>query len=151
MSTEKVPGVKTEKDIIERYQLLNQKVRGSLEDFYNHFIGLRLIAEGDDWQRENALMLLEQQPSEKERPAFPLFEDRQNFRTRIFESLENNDGIFSQHDSEHLQELDQLLNYADEKAKAHQLTQEVAQRIYNLLIPFLYGRENRRKIKGAQQ
>ena len=53
--TNKLIHVSPIEEIEHRYKCLYQSVQRRLTDHYNHWLGLHLVAYGDDWQRERML------------------------------------------------------------------------------------------------
>lgn len=126
--------------IIASYQKLNEKVKWQLADFYNHFLGLRMLAYGEDWQREFVLQQIQDSIQRHEAP-FKTFAYRAHLDESIQESLSKKDGEFTHADLDHVARLNRMLAYANQLANGGRLTQEVTRDIYDMLIPFLYGKQ----------
>ena len=134
----------SQEDIIDSYQGLNEKVKLQLADFYNHFLGLRMIAYGKDWQREFIFQQIQDSIYRHEAP-FKTFFYRDHLDEIIKESLEKQDGEFAQIDLEHISKLNKMLEYTNQLANSKRLTRGVAKDIYDALIPYLYGRPSSKK------
>jgi hypothetical protein len=146
MNERKIKGTRTEGEVIERYPRLHQKFKNNLTDVYNFYLGLRLCAYGEDWQRDYALEGIARTLRDGQKP-FPLCMG--NIDERIRDSVASEDGIFSQLDLEHLTELENLVGFLNERGS--ELGVEEAQEAYDLLIPYLYGRVCEEKVQGNER
>ncbi len=132
--TNPIPNVSTLEEIENRYETLNLKIQRRLTDHYNHWLGLHLIAYGDDWQREDALGRIKYRVNNG-RSAFPVTPTRDDFVKRERDK-------FSEGDITHLRELQELRNYANLQVD-NEIPREGAQLIYNHLVIMLYGNRGR--------
>ena len=130
--------VRTVNQVISRYPQLTVKLKRNLTDFYNGFVGLTSIAYGNEDQREFALQIVRDRISRGDKP-FP--EDP--LTSRVREELEKGQSGFAQIDLEHITEITSLVQGINVAATAGKLTQPLAQRAYEILIPYLYGRNAR--------
>lgn len=124
-------------EIEQRYENLHQRVQRRLTDHYNHWLGLHLVAYGDDWQREDALGRVNDRISNG-RPAFPVTPTIEDFVKKVRVK-------FSETDVVHLRELRELRDYANQQAQRGILRDE-AQLIYDSLVVMLYGSHGRNLI-----
>src|SRR3989338_10025351 len=107
--TNSIPKVSPIEDIEQRYENLHQHVQRRLTDHYNHWLGLHLVAYGDDWQREDALGRIHDRISNG-RSAFPVTPSIDDFVKRERDK-------FSEADRVHLRELQELRDYANQQAE----------------------------------
>lgn len=132
--TNPIPNVSTLEEIENRYETLNLKIQRRLTDHYNKWLGLHLIAYGDDWQREDALGRVNGRINDG-RSAFP--------RTPTIDDFIKRDrDKFSPQDRTHLRELQNLCDYANQQAESG-IPREGAQLIYKHLVVMLYGSHGR--------
>lgn len=130
----------SKEEIALRYQQLNPNVQSMLTDYYNLWLGLRLVADGNDNQREYGLASITAQIKEGREPfGQPVIYDR--IIKEMNESLERKDDKYTEKDRTHLSELEELVNYANTSAKENKLYRETAKDIYSTLLVFLYGQE----------
>ena len=127
---------RTPEEIIARYPSLTPKVRANLTDFYNHFLGLQLIAYGKNSQQAMEIKDIRHDIS---RGKEPFVEDplASYYRNEI------NSGrvVLTPSDLEHITELTDLIHSLNIAAKSRALNQKTARKAYDLLIPYLYGRK----------
>src|SRR3989344_2999857 len=136
-----IPNVSTINEIEQRYEHLHQRVQRRLTDHYNHWLGLHLVAYGNDWQREDALGRINDRISNG-KPAFPVTPTIDDFVKR-----ERNK--FSESDRIHLRELQSLRDYANEQA-GRGIPRNEAQLIYDHLVILLYGSHGRSLIMSRK-
>ena len=132
-----IPNVSTINEIEQRYENLHQRVQRRLTDHYNHWLGLHLVAYGDDWQREDALGRINSRIKEG-RSAFPKTPTIDDFVKR-----ERNK--FSESDRVDLRELQELRNYANQQSQKG-IPRDEAQLIYDHLVIMLYGSHGKKLI-----
>ena len=125
----KIPGVSPVEEIECRYETLHQSVQRRLTDHYNKWLGLELIAYGDDWQRDDALGRINDRVSSG-RTAFPF--------TPTLDDFIRDRNQFSEVNKTHLRDLQNLRDYANQQAERG-IQREEAQLIYNYLVIMLYG------------
>jgi len=135
--TNSIPKVSPIEDIEQRYENLHQHVQRRLTDHYNHWLGLHLVAYGDDWQREDALGRIHDRISNG-RSAFPVTPSIDDFVKRERDK-------FSEADRVHLRELQELRDYANQQAERG-IPRDEAQLIYDHLVIILYGSHGRNLI-----
>ena len=126
----KIPGVSPIGEIGQRYENLHQSVQRRLTDHYNHWLGLHLVAYGNDWQREDALERINSRITDG-RSAFPKTPTLDDFVKRVRDR-------FSEIDRLHLRELQELRDYSNQQAERG-IPREEAQLIYDYLVIMLYG------------
>ena len=100
-----------------------------------------MLGYGEDWQREFVLQQIQDSINRDEAP-FKTFFYRANLDEIIKESLNRQDGEFTQIDLDHVSKLNKMLEYVNQLANSNRLTQEIAKDIYDALIPYLYGRSS---------
>jgi hypothetical protein len=93
-------------------------------------LGLKLIAYGNDWQREDALERMSDRIRDQRR-AFPTTPTLDVFVKRVRDK-------FSEADRTQLQELQDLCTYANTQAEQG-ISRDEAQLIYCYLVVMLYG------------
>lgn len=125
-----IPNISPIKEIEQRYECLHQRIQRRLTDHYNHWLGLHLVAYGDDWQREDALERINSKIREG-RSAFPKTPTLDDFVKRVRDR-------FSETDRLHLRELQELREYSNQQAERG-IPREEAQLIYDYLVIMLYG------------
>jgi len=135
--TNSILNVSPIEEIEHRYERLNIHIQRRLQDDYNFWLGLELIAYGKDWQREDALERVNGRISEG-RPAFIITPAVDDFNETARE--------FSESDRVHLQELKNLRDYANQQAMIG-MPREAAQSIYRYLVIMLYGSYGRKYIE----
>ncbi len=136
-----IQNVSPMEEIESRYENLHQSVQRRLTDHYNRWLGLKLIAYGDDWQREDALGRIYDRIS-KGRPAFPVTPTLDDFIKRVRDK-------FSEADRAHLQELQELRIYANQRAE-NGIPRDEAQSIYDQLVIMLYGSHGKKLIDSEK-
>ncbi len=125
-----IPNISQIEEIQDRYESLHQGIQRRLTDHYNHWLGLHLVAYGDDLQREDALERINSKIREG-RSAFPKTPTLDDFVKGVRDR-------FSEIDRLHLRELQELHGYANQQAESG-IPREEAQLIYNYLVIMLYG------------
>ena len=128
-------------EIERRYENLHQSIQRRLTDHYNRWLGLHLIAHGDDWQREDALGRMNDRVSNG-RPAFPFTPTLDDFVKRVRNQ-------FSEADRTHLKELQELRTYANQQVERG-IPRDEAQSIYDFLVIMLYGSHGKKLIDSEK-
>ena len=136
-----IQNVSPTEEIERRYENLHQSVQRRLTDHYNKWLGLHLIAYGDDWQREDALGRINGRISDG-RPAFPVTPTLDDFIKRVRDK-------FLEADRTHLQELQVLRDYANQQVERG-ISRDEAQSIYNHLVVMLYGSHGKKLIDSEK-
>lgn len=133
-----IRGVSPVEEIIERYAKLHWRVRSVLTDHYNLWLGLKLMAQGEDFQREIGLESMNNRMQRGEPPYRTGHIPR--VRGYVTKALRRSPATrYSLTDLVHLDEVEALRLHACEKAKIGMPIRD-AKLIYGYLIPLLYGR-----------
>jgi hypothetical protein len=133
----KFPIEKTPEQICEQYKTLNEITQQNLCDYYNSFMLLGLLTLYTEEQRQSGLEIVEEK-SKEGRKAFAGVEGRRDMIVRFMEL--KTPAELPEPDKQHLKELELLVDFANTEAEKHELSREEGKRIYEYLMPFLYGR-----------
>ena len=139
--TNKIQNVSPVEEIEQRYESLYQSVQRRLTDHYNHWLGLHLVAYGDDWQREDALGRINDRIING-RPAFPVTPTIDDFVKKVRVNFSETDGV-------HLRGLRELRDYANQQAQRG-IPRDEAQLVYCYLVVMLYGSHGKKFIASEK-
>lgn len=129
-----------EDKIIGRYLQLNKAVRSMLTDYYNSFVGLNMLAYGNEFQFNYAKEICLEAIQQGRNPVNSRHVSRDRIDKDLEASLSKKDGLFSNLDVLHLKELDEIVDNLNREFREHDIKRQNSRTYYDAIVVYLYGK-----------